>query len=68
MGFFMEIGAFCYFSTNAYVYFAAKTYMIDGTMGSLDLSVIMNICKNRVANIINSLGDLGNIRKASSSL
>ena len=64
MGFFMGLSAFCYFAANACVYFACKTYMTDGSMGTLDMSVIMNLCNNCVSHIVASLGDLGNIRKA----
>ena len=64
MGFFMGLGSFCYFVSNIAVYSAAKKYMMDESLDSEDLTVIMNITNISTQFIINSLGDLGNLRKA----
>ena len=64
MGFFMGLGIFCYFASNIAIYAAAKKYLIDGSMESEDLSIILNVANNSMIFIINSLGDLGNLRKA----
>ena len=64
MGFFMGLSAFTYFASNVSIYAVAKKYMIEGSMGSEDMSTIMNVCNTSVQHIVNSLGDLGNLRKA----
>ena len=68
MGFFMGLGSFCYFVSNIAVYSAAKKYMMDESLDSEDLTVIMNITNISTQFIINpidinSLGDLGILRK-----
>ena len=64
MGFFMGLGAFTYFASNASLYAAAKKFMIEGNMNSEDMAIIMNVCNASIIFIVNSLGDLGNLRKA----
>ena len=64
MGFFMGLGSFCYFVSNIAIYIASKKYMLNNTMESENLSIIMNIANTSSQFIINSLGDLGNTRKA----
>ena len=64
MGFFMGLGSSCYFAANSTVYAGAKKYMIDGSMESEDLAVLMNICNISEQGVINTLGNFGNLRKA----
>ena len=64
MGFLMGLGTFCYFASNCCIFALARKYMIDGSMDSEDMATIMNICNNSIMNIVNTLSDLGNLRKA----
>ena len=64
MGLFMGLGYFCYFASTACVYTAARYYMVDGSMDSEDMTVIMNTVNISMETLVISMGDLGNIKKA----
>ena len=64
MGLFMGLGYFSYFAANACVYVGARKYLVDESMSSEDMAKIMNIVNISMTALVNSMSDLGNIRKA----
>jgi ATP-binding cassette subfamily B (MDR/TAP) protein 1 len=64
MGLFFGLQNFCYFASNACVYYASKVFIINDTMDTDDISIIMNIVNISMQSFVISMGDLGNLKKA----
>ena len=64
MGLLMALGNFCYFAANASVYATSKRFMINGSMDSEDMYLIMNLMNISLHQLIMAISGLGNIRKA----
>ena len=64
MGLFMGLGNLCYFLANVCVYYAARHFLIDGSMDSENMNIIMTIVNISIQQLVNSMGELGNLKKA----
>ena len=64
MGLFYGLQNFCYFASNACVYHASKVFIINDTMDTDDMSIIMNLVNISMLSFVISMGDLGNLKKA----
>ena len=64
MDFLWVLGTFSYFAANASVYGAAKYYLIDFSLDSEDMSIIMNVTNNTIQVLANIIAELGNLPKA----
>ena len=64
MGLFMGLGNLCYFLANSCVYYAAKHFLIDGSMDSENMNIIMTIVNISIQQLVSSMGELGNLKKA----
>ena len=64
MGFFMGLGNLCYFLANVSVYYAVRHYLIDGSMDSENMNIIMTIVNISIQQLVSSMGELGNLKKA----
>ena len=64
MGLFYGLQNFCYFAANACVYHASKVFIINDTMDTDDMSIIMNLVNISMLSFVISMGDLGNLKKA----
>ena len=64
MGLFMGLGNLCYFLANVCVYYAARHYLIDGSMDSENMNIIMTIVNISIQQLVSSMGELGNLKKA----
>ena len=64
MGLFMGLGNLCYFIANVSVYFAAKHFLLDGSMDSENMNIIMTIVNISIQQLVSSMGELGNLKKA----
>ena len=64
MGLFMGLGNLCYFLANSCVYYAARHYLTDGSMDTENMNIIMTIVNISIQQLVNSMGELGNLKKA----
>ena len=64
MGLFMGLGNLCYFLANSCVYYAARHFLIDGSMDSENMNIIMTIVNISIQQLVSSMGELGNLKKA----
>ena len=64
MGLFYGLQNFSYFAANACVYHASKVFIINDTMDTDDMSIIMNLVNISMLSFVISMGDLGNLKKA----
>jgi len=63
-GFFVALGSFASFASNAAVYAAVKKYIVDGSLDSEDMAVVMSVVTTCAQGISNGMGNLGNLKKA----
>ena len=66
-GFFIGLGNFCSFASYATVFYATKKYMIDKSIDSDDMVIVIGLINTCTQGITNSMGTLGNIKKAIAS-
>ena len=63
-GFFVALGSFASFAANAAVYAAVKKYIVDGSLDSEDMAIVMSVVTTCAQGISNGMGNLGNLKKA----
>ena len=63
-GFFVALGSFASFAANAAVYAAVKKYILDGSLESEDMAIVMSVVTTCAQGISNGMGNLGNLKKA----
>ena len=64
-GFCVALGNFCTFAANVSIYAAAKKFIIDGSLESEDMNIVMSVVTTCSQGISNGLGSLGEFKKAS---
>ena len=63
-GFFIGLGFFAMYAANATVFYAAKKYIMNGSLDSEDMMMTMNIVMTGTGGIGNALSSLGDTKKA----
>ena len=64
-GFFIGLGQFCIFASNAAVFSLSKKYILDGDIDSEDMGLAMNIVITTCVGIGQGMSNVGDIKKAS---
>ena len=67
MGLFLGLGNLCYFIANICVYSAAKKFLLDGSMDTEIMTIIMTLVNISLQQLVNSMGELGNVKKANAA-
>ena len=63
-GFFVALGNFAAFASNASVYALAKKYILDNDLDSEDMVIAMSVVTTSTQGISNGMGNLGNLKKS----
>ena len=63
-GFFIGLGNFCSFAAYAAIFRAAKSYILDGSLDSENMSIIISIVTQCTQGLSNGMGNLGELKKA----
>ena len=63
-GFFIGLGNFCSFATYSAVFYATKKFLLAGEIDSENMVIVIGLINTCTQGITNSMGTLGNIKKA----
>ena len=66
-GFFIGLGSFCSFATYSAVFYAAKKYIENNDINPGDMVVVIGLISTCTQGITNSMGTLGDLKKATTS-
>ena len=63
-GFFIGLGNFCSYAAYATIFSVAKKYILEGSLDSEYMALILSLTTNCTTGLSNGLGNLGDLKKA----